>query len=635
MCGIAGIFHYREQERSVDLALLEAMTTTLAHRGPDGAGTWTGPGVGLGHRRLSIIDLSERGRQPMRDDRGDLVLTYNGEVYNFRELRSELQARGHRFASDSDSEVILCGYREWGAAVVERLSGIFAFAIWDASRRALFLARDPLGVKPLFFSDLAGTFRFGSEPKAILRDPAVPRDVDHAALDGFFTFSYTPAPATGFAAVRQLLPGECATVDTHGVRRSRYYRIPYADRARVISFDAAKRELSDLLLEVTRAQLVADVPVGAFLSGGIDSAAIVHAMQQASPGRVNTLTVGFGETGFDERVAAERTAQALGVPFHSQLATLDAADLLPKLSQHMEEPTADSSMVPVYLLCREARKRFTVAMSGDGADEILAGYDTYRATHYAALYRRLPALLRRGVISRLAHALPVSDGKYSLHQRATRFVEGAELGAGRDHAAWRVIFGAELKQRLYAPEFLRRVAGADALGLYAAAIDEVPTKREELLGLLHADTAFYLPNDMLVKVDRMSMANGLEVRVPFLDTQMVRFAADLPPDHKLHRGRIRKHVLRESLRGTVPDSVLDLPKSGFNIPVEAWMRGTLHDLLLDLARTHATELGEFLRTDELERVTEEHRTRRADHGHALFSVLLFCFWLENRRHAWK
>ena len=633
MCGIAGVFHHAAPERPVDVGVLQAMTASLAHRGPDGEGIWHAPGIGLGHRRLSIIDLSENGRQPMADASGTLLLTYNGEIYNFRELRQTLEGRGHRFRSTSDTEVLLLGYREWGTDVVQRISGIFAFALWDASARRLFLSRDPLGVKPLFYSDRGGTLRFGSEIKAILSDPAVDRTPDVAALDAFLTFSYTPAPATGFAAVRQLLPGQCALFDRRGGRFWSYWGCPYGEQPSGAEFAAAVAEFTARFDRVTAAQMVSDVPVGAFLSGGLDSAAVVRAAQRARRGPIHALTVGFDVPGFDERDVAQRTARALGTEWSAQEVALDATALVPALSRHMEEPTADSSMLPVYLLCREARRRFTVALSGDGADEILAGYDTYRATRLAAWYRRLPAAVRQRIVAPLAHRLPLQDRKYSLHAKATRFIRAAELGPGRDHCAWRIAFDDRLKDRLYTPAFRRHVR--DPLGAYARHVDEVPPHREWLAGLLHADTVFYLPNDMLVKVDRMSMANGLEVRVPFLDPEMVRFCASLPGEFKLRRGRIRKHILRESLRDSLPPDVLDRPKSGFNVPLQPWMRSTLRDLMLDTVRARSSDLGELLRLDGLEAVADEHRRRAADHAHALFAVLMLALWFENAAHAWK
>lgn len=611
------------------------MTASLSHRGPDGEGLWSEPGIGLGHRRLAIIDLSEDGRQPMTDEAGEITVTFNGEIYNYRDLRLNLEARGFRPRTKSDTEVILLGYMEWGTDVVKHLSGIFAFALWDASRRLLFVARDPLGVKPLFYSDIDGTFRFGSEIKALLTDPEQPRDIDLEALDAFLTFSYTPAPATGFKRVRQLLPGQCAVINATGMSAWNFWSIPYTGRPTALNFSDAISEFTTLLDEIVGEQLISDVPVGAFLSGGLDSAAIVRSMVRTRPKGIHALSVGFDVDGFDERISARQTAKYLGVDLHCETVSLrDAANLLPRLSMHMEEPTADSSMLPVYLLCRAARKRFTVALSGDGADEILAGYETYRATRLAAIYRKLPRVLREWMLGPLAHRLPVTDRKYSLHQMAVRFTEGAEQGPGRDHASWRVMFTPALKKQIYRTDFAKAVAGADPIGAYAAEVN-TPEGRDPLQALLHADTCFYLPNDMLVKVDRMSMAHGLEVRVPFLDSRLVSFCANLPSDYKLHAGKVRKHILRESMRSSVPATVLNRPKSGFNIPVEAWMRGSLHDLLHDAVRNCRQELDSILNLDVLEHVVEEHKTRRADHGHALFTVMMLAFWFNNRACAWR
>jgi len=635
MCGIAGIFHYGDQSRRVDEPTLRSMARSLAHRGPDAEGVWSAPGIGLGHRRLSILDLSDAALQPMTHASRDLHITYNGEVYNFRELRERLTGLGQDFHTTSDTEVVLAAYAEWGEDVVEKISGIFSFAIWDGERRRLFMARDPIGVKPLFYSFDGSTLWFGSEIKAILTDPQVGREFDEEALDAFFTFSYTPAPATGFRRIRQLLPGHYAIVDGKGLRERRYWNVPYSDQPRSIDFASAVDEFTEQLDRITAAQLVSDVPVGAFLSGGLDSAAIVRAMTRARMGPVRALTVGFDVPGYDERKGAGLTAAALGVGVDHQEVAVDSAALLPELSRHMEEPTADSSMIPVFLLCREARRRFTVAMSGDGADELLAGYDTYRAAAWAARYRMLPGFIRRGVIQPLSHMLPVGDRKYDLHQVATRFTYGAELGAGRDHCAWRIIFHDHLKDRLYTAEFRNAVRHCDPVGRYAAHIADVPPTRGRLDGLLNADTAFYLPNDMLVKVDRMSMANGLEVRVPFLDKEMVRFCADLPAAFKLYRRRIRKHILRESLRRSLPKDILSGRKSGFNVPLGPWMRGALRELLFDTMATQRDVVGRFLDRRRLERVADEHRAGCADHAHVLFTVLLFALWVENAASAWR
>ena len=635
MCGIAGTFHYSDPQRPVDRSLLLAVTRTLAHRGPDGEGIWVRGSVGLGHRRLSIIDLSDAAHQPMVDDSDRFVITFNGEIYNFRTLRVDLERLGHRFRSNGDTEVVLAGYKQWGGDVVRRISGIYAFAIWDGLKRTLFLARDPLGVKPLFCSLSDGTFRFGSEIKAILRDPEVDRRFDHPALDAFLTFSYTPAPATGFAKVFQLLPGHMAFVSGAGFSCQKFYEPTYVSETRDVSFREAVDELTALLDRTTRAQMVSDVGLGAFLSGGLDSAAIVRSMKHANQGPVRAFGIGLDWEGFNELERARTTARALEVEFQEKLVRLEDASILTELSRHLEEPTADSSCLPTYLLCRDAVKHFKVAMSGDGADEILAGYHTYTATLAARFYRRLPTYVRRKMLAPLAGRIPSSDRKYPLRDVAARFAYGAELGPGLDHCAWRVIFNDELKERLYQPRFLSAVDDYSPLEQYAKHMGEVPASRGPLAGMLHADTVFYLPNDMLVKVDRMSMANGLEVRVPFLDAEMVRFCAALPSRYKLKHGLIRKHILRESLRGSLPRNSLSAPKSGFNIPVEQWMRSDLRDLLLDSLETVRDVLSEFLRIDAVKSLAEDHRAGRVQVGHTLFVILMFCLWLDNSENCWK
>lgn len=633
MCGIAGIFHYRERERPVDTDLLLRMTRVLAHRGPDGEGIWVGPGIGLGHRRLAILDPSERARQPMTDGEGSLVISYNGEIYNFRELRGQLEGLGHAFASTGDTEVILAAYREWGDEVLDRLSGIFAFALWDGDRRRLLLARDPIGVKPLFYSLDGRAFRFASEIKAILMDPAVERDLDLEALDAFFTLSYTPAPATGFRSIRQLLPGHAAAVTQGGFSCWRYWSYPRESPGDV-DFGSALRAFGRKLEEVTHSQLVSDVAIGAFLSGGLDSAALVNAMRRTQGDTICALNVGFDLPGFDERAGARASARAIGVELREVLVSIDATDLIPSIARHLEEPTADSSALPLYLLCREAASEFKVAISGDGADELLAGYETYRASRLARTYRRIPKSLR-GLLPALARTLPITDAKYSLRDKATRFLYGAELGPGLDHCAWRIAFTEPLKDRLYSEHFRSLAKGYDPLGAYASHIWDGSGERADLEGLLKADTEFYLPNDMLVKIDRMSMAHGLEVRVPYLDVEMVRFCATLPSDFKLHRGRVRKHILRESLRPLLPESVLHAPKSGFNIPLASWMRGSLGDQLLDAVDSVRVDLSRFLEPAEVERLLGKHRQRRVDRGHELFTILMFTHWLDNAATAWR
>jgi asparagine synthase (glutamine-hydrolysing) len=626
MCGIAGLFHYADPPRPPpgrDLGL--RMTNRLAHRGPDDSGLYAGPRVLLGHRRLSILDLSARGRQPMSDPAGDCRVVFNGEIYNFREVRATLEGRGRRFHSGTDTEVLLQAFLEWGDDCVARFNGMFAFAVWDGRRGRLWLARDPFGIKPLFYQDDGATFRFGSEVKAILADPEVPRRPDLVALDSFFTFNYVPAPLTGFQGIRQLPPGHSLEVDRNGIRLRRYYSLPYPDRPPDCREDEAIERFRAELRSAVHRQMVSDVPLGAFLSGGLDSSAVLWAMQGHSPQRPRTFCIGFEEPSFDETPFAREVAERLGAEFRSQTLSARVADLLPALVDHAELPFADCSMIPVYLLSRMTREHVSVALSGDGGDELLAGYDTYRASRYASYYRALPRLLRRGLIAPLAHALPVSQKKYGFATLAGRFVEGAENGPLRDHCSWRQIFSAAEKRGLYAPALRRAVARHDPLADYTATLEGAPDWLSPLEQHLHMDLSFHLPNDMLLKVDRMSMAHALEVRVPLLDLEFVRTCLALPPGLKLH-GRVSKYILKRGLQGVLPDRLLFRRKAGFLLPLEAWLRGPLLPLLNEcLGDTFLAGTG-LLEPDYVQSLIHSHVNGKRNYAFQLFALLVFSFW---------
>jgi asparagine synthase (glutamine-hydrolysing) len=629
MCGIAGLFEYKNSH-PVSEQLLKKMTDSLAHRGPDAEGIYISGPIGLGHRRLSILDLSEHGNQPMKILDGRMVITYNGEIYNYIELREELTQRGHKFFSTSDTEVIIRAYHEWGAECLKKLSGIFAFAVWDEQEQTLFLARDHLGVKPLFYSIDSKVFRFGSEIKAILCDPRVKCDFSDEGLDAFFTFGYSTTPITGLQAIQQLLPGHYAKVDANGIEINQYWKIPYQEKQVDKPFDELLSEYESIFNEVVRRQLRSDVPVGVFISGGLDSSAVALSINQLNRQDVTGFSVGFTESSFNELPFARQVAGTLGIQLIEENLDFNAVELIQEVSKFSEEPTADSSMIAVYLLCKMTSRHLKVALSGDGADEILAGYETYRANQLATYYRMIPSIIRRSLIKPAVRSIPISNRKYNLHQLANRFVNGAETGPGRDHCCWRIMFDNALKDRLYTENFRSRTHSYDPVGRYFNALEGPPEHLGALAGYLNADTTFYLPNDMLIKIDRMSMAHGLEVRVPFLDIDMVTFCMNLPPDFKLHKGKIRKHILRQSLRGKLPQQILDRPKSGFNIPVEHWMRQIkLKELLFDLIRKNDNSISEYLKIDQVEQLWSEHYHRRKDYGHVLFTILMFALWCRN------
>ena len=629
MCGIAGIFFYRRRGEEAGAGSLAAMTDSLAHRGPDGRGIWFSSDrmLGLGHRRLSILDLSSAGSQPMVSPDGRLAVVYNGEIYNFRRIRRELEALGFQFRSQTDTEVLLHGYAAWGKSLLERLNGMFAFALWDDAIGRLWLVRDRMGIKPLFYYDDGSMFLFGSEVKAILAHPGVPRRPDHGALHQFLTLNYVAAPATGFSGIRQLLPAEEMEVRRGNAPiRSKYWEIPFREEPLDISLDEAVEELDHRLGEAVRLRLVSDVPIGAFLSGGVDSSSVVRAMKKWIPDDVRTFSIGFEEESYDELRAAESVAKILGVSHRGLRLQPSVADLLPAIMRHHEEPTADSSSIAVCLLSAMTRQHVTVALSGDGADELLAGYETYRASLLASRYRRIPRWIRRCLIEPAVRALPVSHRRYSLESKAKRFVYGASQEDYPPHCCWRVLCWPQLASRLYSPEFRRKSLESSPLAEYASAMNGPPKGLGPLAPLLAADARFYLPNDMLVKVDRMSMAFGLEVRVPFLDHNFVSFCFSLPRHLMIGNGAQGKFLLKHSLRKTLPAAIVERPKAGFNLPLGFWMNQEFLPLLdRHLSRGMIGRMG-LLEPGEVERIIEEHKSRRYDHGHLLYGLLCLSLW---------
>lgn len=625
MCGIVGYFDYGGRGVVPRTDTFDQMVDSLTHRGPDGRGTWFDVGLGLGHRRLSVLDPTAAGTQPMCSADASLVVTFNGEIYNFRELRSELIALGHHFRTNCDTEVLLTAYAEWSLAAVQRLNGIFAFALWDRARRRLWLARDRLGIKPLFFSLAGGVLRFGSEARAVLADPAFQRRPSPAGVNAFLTFGFVPAPLSGFAGLEQLPPAHEMIVENNSVTQRPYWALTMAELP--MRRDEADAGFAGKFRQAVTRQLVSDVPVGAFLSGGLDSAAVVFEMAQDAPRPVQTFSVGFEASSFDERAAAAETAHRLGVEHHEVCASFDVQSAFDQYVAHCDEPFADSSSLAVNELCRVASQGVTVALSGDGADELLGGYSTYTATALAAVYRRLPRWGR--VLARsAAAALPVSDRRYGWHQFANRFVLGAEEGEGRDFCAWRIHFRDVNKHILCRPGYF---AGCeDPLEQYAGLYRRAPNAGDQLKRMLYADLSFYLPNDMLVKVDRMSMAHGLEVRVPFLDHEFVEFCAGLR-SHWLARPpwyRRGKRILRRYLKKRLGTALARRRKTGFNIPVEHAMRGPLLGRLRDAVTAQKfREAGPF-NVPRLLEFAEGHVRREYDAGHALFSALVLACWWE-------
>ncbi|MCL4258038.1 MAG: asparagine synthase (glutamine-hydrolyzing) [Anaerolineales bacterium] len=621
MCGLTGAFYLTG---SPQREVIERMTTALSHRGPDAAGYKFFDQIAFGHRRLSIIDLSDRGLEPLPNEDKTVWVVFNGEIYNFRALRSELIAKGHQFFSATDTEVIVHAYEEWGIDAIKHFVGMFAFALWDERAKRLWLARDHFGVKPMFYSILPNGIAFGSEIKAILQHPGVQRDLDFQALEYFLSLNYMPAPHTLFAQIRQLEPGQYLTVDSSGdVEIRAYWKLAFEEQVFSGEHEIVE-EFRCLLEDSVRQQLVSDVPLGAFLSGGLDSSSIAYLANQHTSEPLKTFTVAFKEKEFDESRYAKKVAAHIGTD-HSEIeVTPDLTSVLPKIVWHAEEPTANSSMLSVYYLAKFTRERVTVALSGDGSDEINAGYQTYQAYKVHQLFSRLPRWLRQGVLLPAVDMLPVSEGKVSTEFKLKRFVRSGELSAAQAHASWRMIFGSEERRRLLAPAVDRLTGNRDVGDIFTSLFAEAGTQ-DPLHRMLYSDIRFYLPNDSLAKVDRMSMAHGLEVRVPFLDHRLVEFLARVPSHMKIKRGQ-KKYLLKEAMRGRLPSDIIYRNKAGFNLPHARWLRNELRPFVTDHLSASRVRAMNFLDANEVSQVIQQHLRMEKDNSHQIWCLLSLSLW---------
>ncbi len=617
MCGIAGRFNHRSDE-PVDPELVGRMSDLLAHRGPDDHGTFAEGPIGLGHRRLAVIDLTEAGHQPMSV--GPLRIVFNGEIYNFRQLRETLVRSGHRFQSETDTEVILAAWREWGPACLERLQGMFAFAVWDAPNRALYLARDRVGKKPLcYWQDRRG-LAFASEPKAFLADPAFEVRPDETALYHYLSLNYVPGPQSAFRGVERVPPGHYLAVKDGRVTLERYWRLRYLP-ARAITESEALDELRSRLGDAVRARLISDVPLGAFLSGGIDSGLVV-ALMAAAGGRVKTFSIGFEEKRYDELAFARQVADRYATDHRQFVVKPDAVTLLPKLVWHYNEPFADSSAIPTYCLAELTRQSVTVALNGDGGDESFAGYDRYRASALAGRADFLPHAARR-LAGALGRMLPVPAALPRL-ERVKRFLAAMPLAPERRHATWMLALDESLKRELCTPAFRAAAAGADSAGVITRWYEQADAP-DFLSATLAVDVNSYLPDDLLVKVDIATMAHALEARSPFLDHELMAFAASLPMAHKL-RGRTQKVLLRRLARELLPGAIVARPKMGFGVPIDAWFRRDLREMTGDLLLDGRSRARGYFRPAVVERLFREHVAGTRRWHSVLWALLNFELW---------
>ncbi len=623
MCGITGQLIFDPAHAATE-ADLRRMADTLVHRGPDDWGIHLDGPLGLAMRRLSIIDLAT-GHQPIHNETATVWTVFNGEIYNFGALRRTLEGRGHRFYTATDTEVIVHLYEEYGVDFPRHLNGMFAIAVWDAAARRLVLARDHVGIKPLYYALLPDRLLFGSEIKAILA-AAPPLSLDLDALSLYLSLLYIPAPYSIYREVRKLEPGHTLVWQDGQSRVAPYWtladvaplRPPYA-------LPDLHAEARSLLADAVKSQLVADVPLGVFLSGGVDSTTVVAFARAAHSGPLKTFSIGFDDPSYDETGLARRTAAFFGTDHTELTVRPDARDLAPKLVAHFDEPFADSSAIPTYYLAQLTRQHVTVALGGDGGDELFAGYATYQADKLARLYERLPAPLSQGLLPALVRRLPVSDRKVSFDLKARRFVEHALLEPGRRHYAWKAFFSDDLKAALLTPDV--RVClngGLDGYGPYRRQIEAVG-HLDPLSRWQYADTRVSLPDDMLTKVDRMSMAHSLEARVPLLDVRLVEFAFRLPGDLKMP-GLKLKHFLRAAVREKLPPEILSQPKRGFNAPMNRWLKTDLRPLVDAYLAPDVIRRQGVFQPDVVARLVADHQAGRADYSRNLWALLMFVLW---------
>lgn len=622
MCGITGIFSFKD--RHIDTELLRRMNALMTHRGPDDEGFYEHRHVGLAMRRLKVIDL-ETGNQPVHNKDKSLWIVFNGEIYNYRELRGELEQKGHQFYTHSDTEVILHQYMEEGEKCVNALSGMFAFAIYDVKKDSLFIARDRLGIKPLFYAMCEHGFVFGSELKPVLEVPWISRELDFQAISHFLSLNYMPHPFTPFRNIRQLEPGHTAHVSKGRLETNPYWDIPL-EKPIDVTEDEALREIGRLLNQSVKRRLIADVPVGAFLSGGLDSSTLVALMKEHKHEVIKTFSVGFGDRAYDETHYAEEVSKYFGTDHYEIICKpQDVIDSVPKIAWHADALLADQAALPLYLVSELAKRHVTVSLSGDGGDEVFVGYPTFRADLCHRVYSKVPGFLRKGVVENLIRAIPASRGKLSFEYCAKKFVEAGDFTPEKAHYWWRTIFTEREKESLLRPEVLRAISERDAFSRYQKYFDK-PGSADFLSRALYADLKVWLVDNNLYKVDAMSMAHGLEARVPFLDHELVEYMARLPIGMKFRHG-VLKGLFKKFIKDKLPESILKRKKAGFHVPLSGWFRDSLRGYLESSLLGHADGMYRILRREAVEEVLRDHFQGRRNHAFKIWGLLILSNWM--------
>lgn len=628
MCGITGWASLDARTPPPDGAkqLLHSMCERMTHRGPDSEGLLISTGVALGMRRLAIIDLVT-GEQPVFNEDHSVAVVLNGEIYNYRELRADLEKRGHSFRSASDTEVLPHLYEEYGKEMVQHLNGMFAFALWDSRRQRLFIARDRFGEKPLYWGIFNKTLLFASEPKVLLAHPSVRPSLNLQALRQYLSFDYVPAPLSIYEGINKLPAAHTLTLEDGEAVVESYWCLSYKTKQPVPSEAEAAERLQELLADAVRMRLVSDVPLGVLLSGGVDSSAVTALAVRASSEPVKTFSISFAESSFDESSYARSVAKYLGTDHHEERLSSDlAANLIGDIGSWIDEPFSDPSLVPTYLLSRFTRRHVTVALGGDGGDELFAGYQMYRGHHWAAVYSKLPSALKSGLIEPLVRMLPVKTKNLSLDYKAQRFVMGSKYDPVTRHHVWFGSFTPEQQEHLLTSEALAASDGdiyRDARRMVEECDAENLTEQMQNL-----DTRLYLAEDILTKVDRASMAVSLEVRAPFLDPHVAAYAASLPVDYKL-RGRKSKYILKRAVAELLPPFVTRRSKKGFGVPVAEWLKGKLKPLARDLLSPDRVRRAGVFNPEYIMRLQDEHERGEANHRKLLWTLLMFEMWHES------
>jgi len=621
MCGICGKLSF--DGSPVDAGLIEEMTSVLQHRGPDDCGIFLKDNLGLGHRRLSIIDLSERGKQPMPNEDESIWVVFNGEIYNFPDLRKLLISKGHQFRSNTDTETLIHLYEEYDIDCLQYLRGMYAFAIWDDRRNRLFLARDRVGKKPLYYYKDDKRFIFASEIKAILKDKQIERQPDMLAIHHYLTYQFVPSPLTAFKGIKKLPPAHFLLVQDGNVVVKDYWNITYNHKIKEPK-DVIIDTLKEKLKESVRIRLISDVPLGAFLSGGIDSSVIVFLMSRIMKEPVKTFSVGFEDYEYNELPYARMIAEKYGTEHKEFILKPKAIEVLPKIVWHYNEPFADVSAIPTYYISKVAREYVKVVLNGDGGDELFAGYDRYLVSSFA---NKLEIVLRPYVVKtilKLIRKIPQGSSRYNIIWIIKRFLQGYENPPEIRHATWLCNFDNESKRNIYTDDFAQEVGNADSLEILRKLFDSAEAD-SFLEKMLYTDFMMYLPDDLLTKVDVASMANSIEVRSPFLDQEFVELMASVPAEFKL-KGFTLKYLLKEAFKNKLPDAILNRRKMGFAVPLDRWFRGELKDFMRDILLSHRTLQRGYFRRDFIENMIKEHMENKWNWQYQIYNLLMLELW---------